>query len=214
MTPDETPASRWDARYDSDEYLYGTEPNDFLREASGQIAPGGRVLCLAEGEGRNAVYLAGLGHQVVAVDQSRVGLEKARRLAASREVVLETVTMDLAELPIEPRGWDAIVSIWCHVPGALRRDLHRRVVEGLRPGGIFILEAYTPRQLEYGTGGPPEPDRLMTLTALRGELEGLLLEVGAEVEREIQEGATHHGRSHVVRVLARKPGAAGEAARD
>lgn len=212
MTPDETPASRWDARYAPDEYVYGTEPNDFLREASGPLRPGARILSLAEGEGRNAVYLAGLGHQVVAVDQSRVGLEKARRLAASRNVVVETVTADLADLRIEPGGWDAIVSIWCHVPSALRRDLHRRVVEGLRPGGIFILEAYTPRQLEYGTGGPPDPDRLMTLEALREELHGLSLEVGAEVEREVREGVNHHGRSHVVRVLARKPPSQGGAA--
>jgi len=208
MPEEETPASRWDARYAGDDYHYGTEPNDFLREEAGRIPPGARVLCLAEGEGRNAVFLAGLGHRVVAVDQSRVGLEKARRLAADRGVTVETITADLAELRIEPEGWDAVVSIWCHLPAELRRDVHRRVAEGLRQGGILVLEAYTPRQLAYGTGGPPDPDRLMTLDALRDELRGLELDVGREVEREVHEGAGHRGPSHVVQVVARKPVAA------
>lgn len=206
MTPEESPASRWDARFASDEYVYGKEPNDFARDEAVRIPAGSRVLCLAEGEGRNAVHLAERGHRVVAVDHSRVGLEKARRLAAERGVVVETVIGDLAELQVEPEGWDAIVSVWCHLPSAVRADLHRRVVAGLRPGGIFILEAYTPRQLEYGTGGPPDPDRLMTLDALGEELAGLRLEVGREVVREIHEGEKHHGPSHVVQVVGVKEG--------
>lgn len=204
MTPDDPPSTRWDERYSTDEYVYGKEPNDFVREQATTIPPEARVLCLAEGEGRNAVFLAGLSHRVVAVDQSKVGLEKARKLAAERQVTVETVVGDLAELRIEPGGWDAIVSVWCHVPTDVRRDLHRRVVEGLRPGGVLILEAYTPRQLGYGTGGPPDPDRLMTLAGLREELEGLALEVAEETEREIHEGAKHDGLSHVVRIVARR----------
>lgn len=204
MSSDPSPAQRWDARYSDPAFYYGTEPNDFLREEVGRIPTGGRVLCLAEGEGRNAAFLAGLGHRVVAVDQSKVGLEKARRLAAERGVVVETVTADLAELAIEPEGWDAIVSVWCHVPSELRRDVHRRVVQGLRPGGIFLLEAYTPRQPEYGTGGPPDVHRLMTLVELRGELAGLELEIAREGEREIREGRGHLGLSHTVQVAARR----------
>lgn len=203
-TPDDPPSTPWDERYACEEYLYGTEPNDFIREQATKISDRGRILCLAEGEGRNAVFLAGLGHTVVAVDQSRIGLEKARRLASRRGVTVETVVGDLGELRIEPGGWDAIVSVWCHVPVGMRRDLHRRVVDGLKPGGVFILEAYTPRQLEYGTGGPPDPDRLMTLSALREELEGLVLELAEETEREIHEGRKHDGPSHVVRVLGRR----------
>lgn len=205
MDPEPPPALRWDERYSGEEYHYGTEPNDFVRQEAGRIPPGARVLCLAEGEGRNAVYLAGLGHRVVAVDQSKVGLDKARRLAGERGVVVETVVADLAELAIEPSGWDAIVSVWCHVTPELRRDLHRRVAEGLRPGGVFLLEAYTPRQLEYGTGGPPDPTRLMTLADLRDDLQGLELEVGREGEREIREGRSHVGPSHTVQVAARRP---------
>jgi SAM-dependent methyltransferase len=207
MPSAEGSADRWDARYADAGYLYGTEPNDFLRDQAPALPEGSRTLCLAEGPGRNAVFLAGRGHRVVAVDQSRVGLEKARQLAHERGVVVETVTADLSELHIEPEGWDAIVSIWCHLPSTVRTTLHRRVVQGLKPGGVLVLEAYTPRQLEYGTGGPPDPDRLMTLDGLREELAGLELEVGRELEREIHEGTKHQGPSHVVQVLARKPAA-------
>ncbi|UCC24070.1 MAG: class I SAM-dependent methyltransferase [Gemmatimonadales bacterium] len=205
MPRDERPSDIWDTRYSAEDYLYGTEPNDFLREHASSLPEASRTLCLAEGQGRNAVFLAGLGHRVVAVDRSRVGLERARHLAHERGVVVETVTADLAELHIEPGGWDAVISIWCHLPSDVRADLHRRVVQGLKPGGVLVLEAYTPRQLEYGTGGPPDPDRLVRLEELRDELAGLDLEVALETEREIHEGTKHHGPSHVVQVVARSP---------
>jgi len=196
----------WDERFSQPGYLYGTEPNDFLAEMAGEI-PFGRVLSLAEGEGRNSVHLAGLGYEVVGVDSSAVGLEKARQLAADRGVVIETVLADLADpdtFEIEPASWEGIVSIFCHLPAELRRRIHRRVVEGLRPGGVFLLEAYTPRQLEYGTGGPRDPDRLMSLGELRSELQGLDFLHAREIEREIHEGALHDGLGHVVQVVARK----------
>jgi SAM-dependent methyltransferase len=205
MSTDEKPPSRWDVRYGGSDYHYGTEPNDFLREQAERLPPESRVLCLAEGEGRNAVFLASLGHRPVGVDASEVGLSKARDLAQTRGVVIETVVADLSELRIEPEGWDAVVSIWCHVPSEIRRDLHRRVVDGLRPGGILILEAYTPKQLDRDTGGPPHADRLMTLDGLRQELEGLEFLVGREVEREVLEGDSHNGMSDVVQVVARRP---------
>jgi SAM-dependent methyltransferase len=130
----------WNQRYSAEHYVYGTEPNDFLAASLEQL-PTGRVLCLAEGEGRNAVFLAALGNQVTAVDASSVGLAKARRLAAKHGVEIETLTCDLAELEIEPGAWDLIVSIFAHTPAPLRADLHRRVATGLRPGGVFLLEA-------------------------------------------------------------------------
>jgi SAM-dependent methyltransferase len=196
----------WDERFSQPGYAYGTEPNGFLAEKATEI-PTGRVLSLAEGEGRNAVFLAGRGYEVVGVDSSSVGLEKAHRLAADQGVEIETILADIGSpdlFEIKPESWAGIVSIFCHLPVDLRRRIHRQVVEGLQPGGVFILEAYTPQQLEYGTGGPRDLDRLMRLDALREELRDLELLHACEREREIHEGALHHGLAHVVQVVARK----------
>jgi len=193
----------WDERYATDEFVYGTAPNDFLRESVNYLPPG-KVLCLAEGEGRNSVFLAGLGHQVTAVDSSGVGLAKARRLAKSRGFPIETVTADLGNYRIVPESWEGVVSIFCHVPAAVRGKLHAEVVTGLKPGGVLILEAYTPKQLDYGTGGPPNLALLMTLADLKDELAGLEFLRGVEVVREVIEGRLHTGMGAVVQVIARK----------
>jgi len=194
----------WDQRYDTPEYVYGTDPNEFLAGVVAEISAG-RTLCIAEGEGRNAVFLAEHGHQVVAVDSSAVGLEKAGRLAKERGVHIETVTADLAVFDIEPERWDAIISIFAHVPPDVRRPLHRKVVRGLRPGGTLVLEAYTPEQIKLGTGGPPVPEMTMTLAALREELNGLVFKHAEELEREVIEGRYHTGKGAVVQVVAVKP---------
>lgn len=193
----------WDERYAQPGYAYGTEPNDFLASVAGRIPPG-PVLCLAEGEGRNAVFLARRGHSVTAVDASRVGLAKAEALAREHGVELATVVADLASYSIEPGAWAGIVSIWCHLPQPLRARVHRAAVAGLRPGGIFVLEAYTPAQLAFGTGGPKTVELLFRLDELREELVGLELEHAVELERIIHEGTFHEGRSAVVQVLGVK----------
>ncbi len=194
----------WDERYSQAEYVYGKNPNDFLVNVIQQI-PKGRVLCLADGEGRNGVYLAQQGCQVTAVDGSSVGLEKSRKLAVERSVEIETIVADLAEFPIQPNSWDAIVSIFCHLPPTVRAHVHRQVISGLRSGGVFVLEAYTPRQLQFKTGGPPTAELTMELLTLQQELEGLEFKHAVELERDIQEGLFHQGRSAVVQVLAVKP---------
>jgi SAM-dependent methyltransferase len=194
----------WDERYASAEYAYGTEPNDFLAEMA-RALPQGHILCLAEGEGRNAVHLATLGYQVTAVDASAVGLAKAQHLARQRGVALTTVVADLADFTIEAGQWDGIVSIFCHLPPALRRRVHRAVVEGLRPGGVLVLEAYTPKQLDYNTGGPPVAEMTMTLEQLQTELKGLAFCNARETVRPVIEGRYHHGDGAVVQLVAEKP---------
>jgi SAM-dependent methyltransferase len=194
----------WDARYSEPGYAYGTAPNDFVREMAGHIPPG-PVLCLAEGEGRNAVFLAEQGHAVTAVDASAVGLAKAASLARARAVGLETVHADLADFAIKEGAWAGIVTVFAHLPPALRARLHSAVVKGLRPGGVYLLEAYTPQQLAFGTGGPPDAELLMSANALRRELAGLELEICREVERDVVEGRFHSGRAAVVQVLGRRP---------
>ena len=193
----------WNQRYDTDEYVYGTEPNDFLKSVVAQI-PKGDVLCLAEGEGRNAVYLAQQGCQVLAVDSSAVGLEKAKKLAATRGVRIDTVVADLADFVIAPNSWDAVVSIFCHLPSTLRQQLHRQVVSGLRAGGVLVLEAYIPEQLKFKTGGPPSVDMMPTLHALKQELAGLEFGYAMELERDVHEGLLHTGRGAVVQLVAHK----------
>ena len=194
----------WDQRYDTSEYVYGTDPNEFL---AGTVAdmPAGRTLCIAEGEGRNAVFLAEHGHEVVAVDASAVGLEKANRLAASRGVHIDTVRADLADFDIETDSWDVIVSIFAHVPPDIRKPLHRKIVQGLHSGGMLVLEAYTPGQIKLGTGGPPVPEMTMMLAGLREELDGLVFIHALELEREVIEGRLHTGKGAVVQLVAIKP---------
>ncbi len=200
----------WDERYSQPGYVYGTEPNEFLVAASGRIPPG-PVLSLGEGEGRNAAYLAGLGHRLVAVDQSVVGLAKARRLASERGLEIETLAADLEGFPIEPGAWAGIVSIFCHLPRSVRVPLHAAAVSGLRPGGVLVLEAYTPHQIGRGTGGPRDPDMLVSLADLRVELAGLELVHARELERDVREGLYHTGIASVVQVVGvRHPAGAGD----
>lgn len=193
----------WDKRYNTHDFAYGTEPNDFLRESM-ELLPVGDALCLGEGEGRNAVFLAEHGHRVTALDASAVGLEKAKRLAVEKNVTIGIACADLADYKMEPNRWDGIVSIFCHLPSSLRKKVHRDIFQSLRPNGVFILEAYTPEQLKHGTGGPPNAAMMMSLADLRDELAGLELIVGREVTRDVNEGAFHNGRGATVQIIARK----------
>jgi SAM-dependent methyltransferase len=198
--------TEWDERYAAPGFVYGTAPNDFLVEVAPRLPPG-PVLCLGEGEGRNGAFLAQRGHRVVAVDRSRVGLAKARRLAASRGLGIDPVVADLATFSVPADAFDAATSIFCHLPPDVRARLYPVVARALRPGGVLVLEAYTPRQLEYGTGGPGRRELLMTLADARRELTGLEIVIGRERERDVTEGRRHRGLGFVVQVLAVKPGA-------
>jgi SAM-dependent methyltransferase len=192
----------WNERYGKTEYAYGTKPNDFLVSVVSRI-PQGKILCLGEGEGRNAVYLASLGYSVVAVDQSEVGLAKAQKLAAQQQVTIKTVVADLAEFVIEPKAWQGVVSIFCHLPSALWEQVHTRAITGLTPGGMLVLEAYTPRQLDFKTGGPPNTDWLVSLEKVKSKLTGLDFEIASQIEREVIEGIYHTGMAAVVQVLGK-----------
>lgn len=197
-------AAFWDARYAEPGFAYGDAPNDFVRAVAHRI-PDGPVLCLAEGEGRNAVFLAERGHAVRAVDLSAVGLAKAERLARSKGVKIETEQADLATYEIAQGQWAGVVAIWAHVPAPVRQRMLRAAIAGLRSGGALVVEAYTPRQLAFKTGGPPDAALLWEPEDLRRELEGARIELCEELEREVREGAYHRGPSAVVRALAFRP---------
>lgn len=199
-------ADFWNQRYGiaGGDYVFGTQPNDFLAAVADRIPPG-PVLCLAEGEGRNAVHLARRGHAVTALDLSAVGLDKAAALARAQGVPLATVVADLSDHAIAPAAWAGIVAIFMHLPPALRARVLAQVAAGLRPGGVFVLECYTPAQLAFNTGGPRDAALLPTLALLRAELPGLDFVHAQELEREIVEGSGHTGRGAVVQVVARRP---------
>ncbi|MCB0422695.1 MAG: methyltransferase domain-containing protein [Bdellovibrionales bacterium] len=194
----------WDERYKDEKYMYGTEPNDFLKEQGQRIPKGGHVLCIADGEGRNSTWLAEMGYHVTAIDSSQRGVEKAKRLAQDKNVIVQHICGDLSDTPLFEQKWDGIVSIFCHLPSALRERIHRQAVDSLNPKGVFLLEAYTPNQIPYGTGGPKDPDLLLKAQKAKSELLGLEFEILREVEREIHEGDGHNGLSHVTQILGVK----------
>ena len=197
----------WDERYSAEDYAYGTEPNTFLTANFARL-PMGRVLSLAEGEGRNAVFLAQQGYEVTGVDGSQVGLAKAKALADSRGVAAHWVHADLADYELGKNGWDGIVSIFCPLPPAIRQALYRKVLAALKPGGVFLLEAYTPAQIQHGTGGGKSLEMMQTAASLRAELPGLDFVHLVELERDVVEGVFHTGLGAVVQAIGVKPASA------
>ncbi len=192
----------WNERYASDGYIYGTQPNSFLAENASRLT--GPVLSLGEGEGRNAVYLASLGLDVLGVDGSEMGLAKARALAASKGVVIRTEVFDLSTYEPNESFYGSVVSISCHLPSVIRRRLYPLVEQSLKPGGIFLLEAYTKDQLARNTGGPKDPDLLMSRLDLEAEFPNCDVILSQEIEREVNEGEYHTGLASVVQFIARK----------
>lgn len=192
----------WNQRFGNDEYAYGQEPNDFLRDQSSRLPKEARILCIGDGEGRNGVFLATLGHRVTSLDYAEEGLRKARRLAEERNVAIETLHADLAEYRALEKSFDAVVSIFCHLPANIRRYVHGDLGRILKPAGLFILEAYTPNQLQFGTGGPKDRALLYSLDELREDLAAFDFVIAREVERDVVEGSLHTGRAATVQIVA------------
>lgn len=203
----EDPAAFWDARFAGEDYWYGTAPNAWLAHEARRLRPGGTVLVPADGEGRNGVWLARNGFRVTAVDISARGLEKARRLAERHGVSLELEHADLRSWRWPEACFDGVVAIFAHFGPEVRPVLHRRMLGALVPGGLLLLEAYTPDQLRRGTGGPRDPALLYRAADLRADFAAAELLLLEEVETELAEGIGHRGRSAVVRLIARRPAA-------
>lgn len=195
--------SVWDERYKKEEFIFGKEPNDFLRTVY-RLIPKGKVLFLGEGEGRNSVFLAKLKYEVVAVDNSSVGREKALKLAEENNVEIEYNLIDLKELKLKNESHTGIVSIFCHVDLELQKEIIRKSIKGLKKGGFFILESYTKNQINKGTGGPSNIDLLLSKEELENEFKGTELIIYQEIERLIYEGTAHSGLSSVIQILAKK----------
>lgn len=203
IAPDKL-AAFWNRRYAADEFAYGTMPNDFLVAVSPRFAAGGAVLCLADGEGRNGAWLARQGHVVSSIDIAERGLDKAQRLARQHGVSIETRAADLACCDLGVAVWDTIVSIFLHLPPKVRRDLHRRCVAALKPGGLMVFEAYGPGQLGFGTGGPPDVELLVPLADVEQEFPGCRILHAFCGVREVNEGRHHSGPGEVVQLVVQK----------
>jgi SAM-dependent methyltransferase len=197
---------RWNTRFGLPDYIFGTAPNEFLASKAALLVPGSRALCVADGEGRNSVWLAERGLEVVAFDLSPVGVEKARRLAEKRGVKVAFEVADVYGWRWPHAGFDLVAAIFVQFADpAMRGFLFERIVRALKPGGLLLLEGYAPKQLEYRTGGPPHVENLYTPQMLRQAFAALeILELKA-YEAVLAEGTQHSGRSALVDLVARKP---------
>ena len=195
----------WDQRFSEPGFKYGTEPNAFVRKQAVLLPPGSRLLLPGDGEGRNGVWLAQQGHQVTSVDMSAVGLQKAAALAAQRGVSLSTELVDLAHWAPEPDQFDAVLLVFTHLPRRIRRDAHRRLARGLKPGGRLIIEAFHPEQMCLTSGGPRDVDMLYTPEQLSDDFAGLLAALQVwQGEITLSEGPGHQGLAVVTRWVGQK----------
>lgn len=201
-----TESTDWERIYDCDELVYGTGPNAFLAEHASEALPHhGRVLSLGEGEGRNAVWLAARGWKVGAVDMSTSALAKLAHLAAEEGVYVDIWRGNVAEFDSGAEAWDAVVILHMHLPPEARREAHRRAARALKPGGVLILEALRPEQLDQPSSGPDQIECLYTADQLRADFPDLQFKVLRSEDREIYAGQ-HRGMTSVVSLLARRPG--------
>jgi 2-polyprenyl-3-methyl-5-hydroxy-6-metoxy-1,4-benzoquinol methylase len=196
----------WDKRFAAPEYIFGTEPNAFLNAQAQRLKHGDRVLDVACGEGRNSVWLAGLGCEVTGIDVSPLALAKARRLADTHGVSVKYAEADIRDWEWQPACFDAVVCIFIQfAEPAQRTRLFEGIETTLAPGGLLVLQGYTPKQLEYKTGGPPQADHMYTQALLREAFRNLDILHLHEHEEMLAEGTKHIGRSALIDLVARKP---------
>jgi len=195
----------WDGRYGVAHYFYGTEPNAFLAGQAERFKPGMKVLAVADGEGRNGVWLAKRGLDVTAVDFSAAAVEKSRRLAEQAGVTVQHHQADLFAWDWGENAWDALVAIFVQfVSPDDRPAFHARMKRALKPGGLLLLQGYRPKQVEYGTGGPSSPANMYTAEDLRREFADFEILHLTEHDSVIEEGEGHRGLSALVDLVARK----------
>ena len=193
----------WNARYRALEFAYGTEPNDWLAEKLAALPPG-RILLPMEGEGRNAVFAAERGWEVIAFDFCEEGRSKAMRLAASRGVEIDYRLCAVEDFPFPEGHFDAVAFIFGHLQPDIRQRIHRRAATSLRPGGHFILEAFHPRQLGRSSGGPKALELLYTEETISDDLADLETLELLSCSTELHEGPYHQGAAEVLRYLGRR----------
>lgn len=195
----------WNERYSGEEYHFGTDPSVFLVAQQAFLKPGMQCLALADGEGRNGVWLAERGLHVLSVDSSSVAVEKARKLAQRRGVKMELELADLAHWDYGVDRFDIVVAVFIQFASPkLREEMFGKIRQCLKLGGLLLLHGYTPRQLEFRTGGPSQPENLYTEAMLRAAFSDMEIISIHEYDQEIREGAGHSGMSALIDLVAKK----------
>ena len=196
---------RWESRFAAPEYLFGTAPNAFLKSQAHRLEPGQKALALADGEGRNGVWLAELGLDVLSLDFSANALEKARALAALRRVDLRFQQVDLATWPWPTAELDVIVAIFIQFADPpFRRRIFDGIKTALKPGGLLLMQGYRPEQLDYRTGGPSQVENLYTTALLEDSFGDFASVEINEHDSMVDEGGGHAGMSALIDFVGRK----------
>jgi cyclopropane fatty-acyl-phospholipid synthase-like methyltransferase len=200
----------WNSRYAQENYVYGTEPNVFFKQNLDALQPSGSILLPAEGEGRNAVYAAKKGLQVEAFDLSDAGQQKALQLAAHNGVSINYQVGEFSSFDFGENRFDVVALVFAHFPSRHKSDYHRRLVQYLKPGGLFIIEAFSKNHLEYSAknpavGGPRDLDLLLSIEDIQQDFDQLQPIYLKEEVIELNEGSFHKGTGSVVRFVGRKP---------
>jgi SAM-dependent methyltransferase len=199
------PAGTWNKRFAGEDFLFGTAPNEWLREHAALWQPAQRVLCVADGEGRNSVWLARRGLRVDAFDISEVAVAKARRLADAQGVQINFAVAGCDDYAWPVAAFDGVAAIFVQFADpALRARMFAHIVRCLRPGGLLVLQGYTPKQLDYRTGGPPVLSHLYTEPVLREAFADLDIIELRDYEADLAEGSGHRGHSALIGLVARR----------
>lgn len=193
----------WNERYAEKEFAYGKEPNQFLKENVHQL-PKGRILFVAEGEGRNAVFAAQNGYEVVAFDYSESAKSKALSLAKEQNVQIDYVVSNVMDVSIEPESFDAIVFIFAHFPAVIRKQAHQKLVSLLKPGGKILFEAFEKNQLQFTSGGPKELAMLFSENEVKDEFSSINFNFLETAIISLEEGPLHQGKGAVIRFIGTK----------
>lgn len=198
--------SFWDERYDTEDYIFGEGPNAFLAGQADRLAGYATALAIADGEGRNGVWLAEQGLAVTTIDASSVGVGKAKRLAEKRGVTLDVQLADIARYDWPENRFDVVAGIFFQfAPPAMRDAIFAGMIRTLAPGGLLLIEGYGPRQLDYKTGGPGILDQLYTTDLLADRFRALEIVELRDYDAVLTEGNRHTGPSALIDLVARKP---------
>ena len=198
----------WDERYSNEAFAFGENPNEFLKETLPQFKPE-KALFAAEGEGRNAVFAAGLGWKVSAFDLSEYGKMKAEILATKNQVSIDFTVGDIQTLQYDANSFDALVMIYAHFPASIKSSCHHQLITYLKPGGLVIFEAFSKNHIQYNSinpkvGGPKDMDQLYSIEEIKKDFKYFEIIELIETETDLSEGLYHIGKGSVIRFVGRK----------